>query len=175
MICSGCGVELEARYRFCPWCGAAQPGGGGDGADGGLPDARDAELRRLRAAVNWMTAELGRLSQWLADLESGGTGSGSALAPEPPADPGTDPASTPPQDCHSRRPRTGDGRTPAPASRRYAVPSRGRRPGCWRRPPLARRPFPRLELGMVVGGQLAGPHRGGGFDYRRRVFYQLGD
>jgi len=22
--CSGCGKDCEARYRFCPWCGAAQ-------------------------------------------------------------------------------------------------------------------------------------------------------
>jgi hypothetical protein len=22
--CSRCGVEVEARFRFCPWCGAAQ-------------------------------------------------------------------------------------------------------------------------------------------------------
>ena len=22
--CAGCGEELEARYRFCPWCGLAQ-------------------------------------------------------------------------------------------------------------------------------------------------------
>ena len=22
--CSACGVEIEARYRFCPWCGVAQ-------------------------------------------------------------------------------------------------------------------------------------------------------
>src|SRR6476619_6746031 len=22
--CSGCGTGLEARFRFCPWCGAAQ-------------------------------------------------------------------------------------------------------------------------------------------------------
>jgi hypothetical protein len=22
--CSGCGAEVEARFRFCPWCGAAQ-------------------------------------------------------------------------------------------------------------------------------------------------------
>jgi hypothetical protein len=22
--CSGCGSEIEARFRFCPWCGAAQ-------------------------------------------------------------------------------------------------------------------------------------------------------
>lgn len=22
--CSGCGSEIEARYRFCPWCGVVQ-------------------------------------------------------------------------------------------------------------------------------------------------------
>jgi hypothetical protein len=22
--CTGCGEEVEARFRFCPWCGAAQ-------------------------------------------------------------------------------------------------------------------------------------------------------
>jgi len=22
--CTGCGSEVEARYRFCPWCGLAQ-------------------------------------------------------------------------------------------------------------------------------------------------------
>jgi hypothetical protein len=22
--CSGCGNEIEARFRFCPWCGNAQ-------------------------------------------------------------------------------------------------------------------------------------------------------
>ena len=22
--CSGCGGEVEARFRFCPWCGSAQ-------------------------------------------------------------------------------------------------------------------------------------------------------
>jgi hypothetical protein len=22
--CAGCGNEIEARFRFCPWCGAAQ-------------------------------------------------------------------------------------------------------------------------------------------------------
>jgi len=22
--CTGCGEEIEARYRFCPWCGVVQ-------------------------------------------------------------------------------------------------------------------------------------------------------
>ncbi|HZS23813.1 MAG TPA: zinc ribbon domain-containing protein [Gaiellaceae bacterium] len=22
--CTACGIEIEARYRFCPWCGKAQ-------------------------------------------------------------------------------------------------------------------------------------------------------
>ena len=22
--CTGCGTDVEARFRFCPWCGAAQ-------------------------------------------------------------------------------------------------------------------------------------------------------
>ena len=120
MICSGCGVEMEARYRFCPWCGAAQPGDAGDAASAGMPESRDAELRQLRAAVNWMTAELARVSRRLSALESGDAGAGAAQPPGTPADSGTAPVTPPPQDAipADREPGTA-GRRPR---RRAATP-----------------------------------------------------
>ena len=169
MICSGCGVELDVGYRFCPWCGAAQPdapgavgpasGDGGDAADGRMQEPRDAELRRLRAAVNWMTAELGRLSRRLAALESGDAAGGAVTPPVAPADPGTDPAAPPPQGAipDARDP----GTAPASPPSQGAIPAH-REPGTIGRRPRGRAatPYHPADAASDVSGRRRRPSAG---------------
>ena len=83
MTCRNCGRAVTVSDRFCPWCGTPHP----TSREGEDPDPEDSgaspapasgagestadELVALRATINSMTAELGRLSLRLDALERG--------------------------------------------------------------------------------------------------------
>ena len=137
--CRNCGRDVEATDRYCPWCGAAnRPLDGPENAGpGAAPDASGDELRALRASVNAMSTELGRVSLRLDALErERAAPSGPAVTPSeaPPVAP-PPPAALPvtPPSPPAARPSWGAApaaETPAiPAARREAVaaPNRERR------------------------------------------------
>jgi hypothetical protein len=98
--CTACGKELEARFRFCPWCGVAQrrklveffwphPNSSGRALRvsryfGDEPQVRFSvwDDGVARAAVSLEDDEARRLAVFLAETESGDRQAAAASAAE---------------------------------------------------------------------------------------------
>ena len=120
MNCNNCGREVTVLDRFCPWCGAPSVAAPANGAPPPHdPVSSDGELRRLRQAVDSMTAELAQLHLRLSELERRGTPGSPPRQPVAPAQAQRQP--TAPATPAATTPAAAVPATPPPASQRPAA------------------------------------------------------
>ena len=127
MNCNNCGQQVREGDRFCPWCGSPTPAStvASSAPPTGDSAGADQEVRQLRADLDAVTVEVGRISLRLGVLERrGGTEAASRPAQLPPPAPVAAtpaPPASRPEGARPAPPPPAAEAAPVPAASREAV------------------------------------------------------